>query len=116
MIVGTIIGTLAIVLITIVVGLLVDRKRSILPKPEDLAPPERKKPPATHGAGEAPATAIRARPKQLGNLRVQRCRECRAEMKNEADDRVRYNDRELVVLHFACPRCAGKRTLYVDAI
>ncbi|HEY5952562.1 MAG TPA: hypothetical protein VIV40_43985 [Kofleriaceae bacterium] len=114
MMVGTILGTIAIVLITVAVGLLIDRKHSILPKPtEILATPERK-PPPTHAAGEAPATAIRARAGQLEKLRVQRCTSCRGAMTNDADDTVRYNERELVVLHFTCPKCTTKRALYVE--
>jgi hypothetical protein len=114
MIVGTIIGTIAIVLITILIGVLIDRKHSVLPKATELQPP-RKRPP-THGAGEAPATAIRARPAQLANLRTQRCTRCRAEMTNTEDDRVRYNDRDQVVLHFTCASCGAKRSLYVEPV
>ncbi|HEY5921227.1 MAG TPA: hypothetical protein VIV11_06135, partial [Kofleriaceae bacterium] len=70
MIVATIIGTIAIVLITIAVGLLVDRKVGLLPKPKALA--DDKPPPPQHAAGDAPATAIRAKGGQLEKLRVQR--------------------------------------------
>ena len=112
MIVGTIIGTLAIVLITVAVGLLVDRKVGFLPKPTEIA--EDKKLPPAYGAGEAPATAIRARDGQLAKLRVQRCTSCRRPMTNVADDVVRYNERELLVLSFACPACAAKRVLYIE--
>jgi hypothetical protein len=114
MMIGTILGTIAIVLIVVAVGLLVDRKRSLLPKPTELAP--HKKPPPSHGAGEAPATAIRARDGQIARLRVRRCPACRAAMTNDADDTVRYNDRELLVLHFACTACAAKRAIYVARI
>jgi hypothetical protein len=113
MMIGTIVGTLAIVLITIAVGLLVDRKHSILPKPTELAEPKQ---PPKHGAGEAPATAIRARDGQLAKLRVQRCAPCGAVMANEADDTVRYDARELLVLHFACPACSSRRVLYVEHV
>jgi hypothetical protein len=112
MMVGTIIGTLAIVLITVAVGLLVDRKVGFLPKPTEIA--EDKQLPPPHGAGEAPATAIRARHNQIAKLRAQRCASCRKAMTNLADDVVRYNDRELLVLSFACPACAGKRVLYIE--
>lgn len=111
--IGTIVGTLAIVLITIAVGLLVDRKYGVLPKPTELAEPKR---PPKHAAGEAPATAIRARDGQLANLRVQRCGSCRAVMTNETDDIVRYDARELLVLHFTCPACATRRSLYIERI
>ena len=113
---GTIIGTIAIVLITIAVGLLVDRKVSFLPKPTEIATDEAKPPPPTHGAGEAPATAIRARVSQVAKLRKQRCPQCRAEMSGSDDDTVRYGDRELLVLHFTCPACSTKRVLYVEQL
>jgi hypothetical protein len=73
-----------------------------------------KPPPPSHAAGEAPATAIRAhRGGQLDKLRVQRCTTCRAVMSNTDDDRVRYDDRDLLVLHFACS-CGSRRSLYVE--
>jgi hypothetical protein len=111
---GTIVGTIAVVLIVVAVGLLVDRKYSVLPRAAELAP--EKKPPPSHAAGEAPATAIRAREGQVAKLRVQRCIACRAAMTNTPDDTVRYSDRELLVLHFACTACAAKRSIYVARI
>jgi hypothetical protein len=115
MMIATIVGTIAIVLITVAVGLLIDRKHSILPKPTEIVAdhkPEPKLP--SHAAGEAPATAIRARADQLAKLRIQRCTTCRAAMTNTDDDTVRYNERELLVLHFACTQCPSKRSLYVE--
>jgi len=113
---GTIIGTIAIVLITVAVGLLVDRKVGFLPKPTEIATDEVKPPPPTHAAGEAPATAIRARGSQIAKLRRQRCPQCRAEMTAGNDDTVRYDERELLVLHFGCPACSTKRVLYVERL
>jgi hypothetical protein len=112
---GIVIGTIAVVLIVVVVGLLVDRKHPLLPRPADLRKDDAPKQPViAYAAGEAPATAIRARSAQLAKLREQRCTACRAAMTNGADDSVRYNDRELIVLHFACPACDAKRSLYVE--
>lgn len=113
---GAILGTVALVVVTIAVGVMIDRKRSLVPKPSELAPPERKKPVITYAAGEAPATAIRARAAQLDRLRVQRCSGCRAEMRTGNDDIVRYDGRELLVLSFDCPACSTKRTLYVEPL
>jgi hypothetical protein len=115
MMIGTIIGTIAIVLITVAVGLLIDRKHAILPKPTEIMADKPEHKPPTHAAGEAPATAIRARPPQLAKLRSQRCTVCRATMTNGDDDTVHYNERDLLVLHFTCSQCAAKRTLYVEA-
>jgi hypothetical protein len=115
MMIGTILGTIAIVLITVAVGLLIDRKHSILPKPSEIAAEPKPEPKvATHAAGEAPATAIRARDSQVVKLREQRCVTCRAVMTNLDDDTVRYNERELLVLHFSCTKCATKRSLFVE--
>jgi hypothetical protein len=111
MMVGAIIGTIAIVLLVIVVGLLVDRKVPVLPKPEV---PEPKTLPATHLAGEAPATALRVGGPQLDKVRSsQRCPSCRAAMHPGPEDTVRYDEADLVVLHFTCPSCDARRTLYV---
>ena len=113
MMIGTLLGTIAIVLITVTVGLLIDRKHPLLPKPTEVLVERVEPKPVLHAAGEAPATAIRARADQLARLRSQRCITCRATMTNLDDDRVRYNERELLVLHFTCS-CASKRTLYVE--
>lgn len=116
MMVGTIIGTLAIVLITVVIGVFLDRKVGLLPRAADLAENPAPKPVTMHAAGEAPATAIRARGGQLDRLRSQRCPGCRGPMTNAHDDTVRYNERELVVLHFACGACGTRRSLYVEQL
>jgi hypothetical protein len=115
MMIGAIIGTIAIVLVMIVIGLLIDRKAPILPKPQATAADELKKRSA-HAAGEAPATALRARDDQLDKLRAsQRCPQCRSTMQSGPDDHVRYNDADLLVCHFTCENCPGTRTLYVIA-
>ena len=116
MIVGTILGTIVIVLITVAVGLLVDRKYKLLPSPETLDAEQRKPPPPTHGPGEAPATAIRANDTQLAHLREQHCSTCRTKKTNTPDDTVRYDERELLVLHFTCPACVHSSVLYVERI
>lgn len=117
MMLGAIIGTIAIVLVTIAIGLYVERKTKLLPKPEELAATVRPKRPATHGLGEAPATALRCGQVQLVNLRKgQRCTACRAAMTHaeSVDDHVRYNERDLIVLHFTCPSCPTRKSLYVE--
>src|SRR5205823_12953623 len=106
-----VIGTIAVVAVTIAIGLYVDRKV----RPPDAEPGAPKKL-ASHAAGEAPATAFRAGAVQLGRIRAgQRCRSCRTPMQHEPDERVRFDDRDLLVLSFRCPRCATRRALYVEA-
>lgn len=115
--IGAIVGTIAIVLVTVAIGIWIDRRKPLLPRPDDFREPE-KLPPPQHAAGEAPATAIRASESQLTNLRAQRCTACRAQMTNDAatDDQVRYDDRDLLVLHFVCSKCGAKRSLYVEPV
>jgi len=110
-ILGTIAGTCVIVAIVVVLGVLADKRFAIVPRAEVLRP----RPPG-HVAGEAPALAIRARPAQLATLRAtQRCEGCRAVLDaNGADEAIRFGDRALAVLHFTCPRCGRKRSLYVE--
>jgi RNase P subunit RPR2 len=107
-------GTIAIVLVTIAIGIFVDRKVGLLPRADKLAEPRPRMP--SHVAGEAPATAIRAGTAQLSKLRAQRCRSCRAAMTAGDDDHVRYDERDLIVLHYRCPRCGAKRSLYVEHV
>ena len=111
MILGTVVGTCIIVAIVIAIGVLADKRFAIVPRPEVL----RLRPPG-HNAGEAPAMAIRARPAQLATLRAtQRCDGCRAALEaNGPDDAIRFGDRALAVLHFTCPSCGRKRSLYVE--
>jgi hypothetical protein len=108
-----IIGTIAIVVATVVLGMLITRKRGFLVQPEELAKPKPKQP--SHAAGEAPATAIRAAGEQLARLRsTQRCPQCRAVMTPDAGEHVRYGDGELLVIELRCARCGTKRALYVN--
>jgi hypothetical protein len=113
MMIGVIIGTLAVVLVTVSIGLLIDSKLPILPRPDDKPAPKRL---PAHAPGEAPATALRLVDAQLAKLRAaQRCPECRAAMREEPEELVRYDETDLRVLHFGCTICSGKRSLYVRA-
>ena len=111
MIAGTIVGTFLIVAITVAIGRYLDRRYAIIPRADVLRP----RPPG-HAAGESPAMAIRARPAQLATLRTsQRCDACRSPLEaNGSDEAIRLGERTLAVLHFACPRCGRKRSLYVE--
>jgi len=113
-----VLGTIAIVAVTIAVGVLVDRKIGIVPRPEQLRAAAARPPLPGHGAGEAPATAIRASsPQQLERLRAgQRCPTCRTSMSGQPDDTVRFGGRELRVLRFRCVTCTNRRAVYVDVV
>src|SRR5690606_13009224 len=112
-----ILGTLGVVIVTVAIGMLIDRKVSLLPTPDDLETKqqrERKKL-VGHGAGEAPATVLHRRDAQIAKLRAsQRCTGCQAMLRNDADASVRYGDRELLVLHYSCASCGPQRSLYID--
>jgi hypothetical protein len=112
-ILGTIIGTIAIVALTIAIGMVADKKLGLVPKPEQLAEP-RKLP--SHAAGEAPSVAIRAGSAQLERLRTtQRCQACRTVLPAATDDEaIRYGDRKLLVLAFRCSKCSVARSLYIE--
>lgn len=100
-----VLGTIGIVGAMIAVGFGLDRWLGALKKPEQLEADklrERRKR-LSHGAGEAPATALRVREAQIANLRTsQRCTSCRAVMSGDTDDTARYDGVDLLVLHFTC--------------
>lgn len=115
----TIVGTIAIVLAAIGIGVVVDRKWHILPRKELLQEASRPRlaaaaKAAVHAAGEAPATALAARTDELATLRARRCAACRAPTKPQPDDHVSYDGRGLLVLHDRCTRCERVRATYVD--
>jgi hypothetical protein len=109
-----ILGTILIVLVTIGVGLLVDRKWGVIPREERLL--EQSKRPALPGyaPGEAPATARAASPAEIEKLRRAKCTECRGETDVLPDDRVTYEGAELLVISTRCRRCGYKRAVYVS--
>ena len=109
-----VLGTVAIVGATIGLGVVIDRKWGLLPRAKELEAPR----PTLSGyaAGEAPETAIAASPMALERLRRdQHCPVCKSPMDGLADDRATYDGRELIVVHFQCPRDATKLSLYVAA-
>ena len=93
---SAILGTLIIVGITVVIGIVVEKKTPKLeaPKKRDVRPLP----------GESPETAIR-------QLKAQRC--CDREIVRNLDDHVRYGEKTLLVARFTCTTCTTKRSLYV---
>ena len=112
----TVIGSIGIVLATIIAGVLVDRRWSLLPRKEQLQLAAGQRPLLPgHGAGEAPATAITASIGEIELLRRrQLCPRCKVGLDSAADDSVTYDGHPLRVLRFTCPRCAGLRSVYVQ--
>jgi hypothetical protein len=111
-----VLGTIAIVLGTVGIGVVLDRKLRIVPRKERLLEAGGRRPELPpHEPGEAAASAIRATPGEVERMRrQQRCPACRAALDVIADDRVRYDGRELLVLAFTCPRCSTRKRIYVD--
>jgi hypothetical protein len=109
-----VVGTLVIVAIVVVLGVLADRRFGILPRGDRLRPEPPRKPALAFQAGEAPATALAPNAAALARLRAvtPRCGADGAAMTPSPDDTVRYNDRELLVLRFRCPQCGAARAIY----
>lgn len=109
-----ILGTLGVVVLFIAGGLWLDKKVSILPRPEELAagPEDAKKKREAHAPGAAPETAIFADAREIEKL-ARRMRHCRARMTRDEDDEVLYDDRVLTVLRFACATCGARERVYV---
>jgi hypothetical protein len=111
------VGTAVVVAIVVAIGMYIDNKLRVDVKPEKLKDGNIKvrRVPVAQSAGDTPATAIRAGAAQLANLRAgQRCKECRALLEADApDEELRYAGGALLLLHFRCPGCVRKRSLYV---
>ena len=128
------VGTAVVVAIVVAIGMYVDKKLRVDVKPENLKDgnikvminrqrslQKRQQVDIDRGigtastAGDTPATAIRAGQAQIANLRAgQRCKECRTRLQAHGpDEELRYADRPLLLLHFRCPSCVRKRSLYV---
>ena len=108
-------GTIGIVLATIGIGVLLDRRYGLIPRKEKLLEQGRRglKLPG-HAPGEAPATAIAASAGEIEKLRRRNCDTCRGATDPLADDRVTYDGRELLVLHARCRECGRTRATYVS--
>jgi hypothetical protein len=110
-----VLGTLAVVGVLVVLGVIADRKLGLVPRPAQLKEAGERKPAApAFAAGEAPATALSPNAAALARLRAvpPRCAADGVAMAAEPDDSVRYNERELLVLRFRCATCGVGRSIY----
>lgn len=110
----TVLGTIGVVLATVIAGILADRRWGIVPRKERLSPAPRPALPA-HEPGEAPATALRLTPDQLELLRRSR-RCCGQFMESLPDAEVAFGGGVIAILHFRCARCAATRSIYVQRL
>jgi hypothetical protein len=110
-----ILGTLAIVGVFVAVGLWVDRRVSLLPRPEELAELSRPKPlGADHEVGLAPQSALHLDTERMTRvIERQRCA-CKTQMAQDGEDEVRYDAKRLRVVRMKCPACGAVRSLYFD--
>ncbi|MDX2088103.1 MAG: hypothetical protein SFX73_09640 [Kofleriaceae bacterium] len=108
-------GSIVVVLVTVVLGLLADRKWGLLPDPKRLkeAGTSRRLPPP-HAPGEAPASALDLSPGDRERLIARmKCTACKVTMSLSGEDAIRYDQRDLRVLRFACSGCGATRSVYV---
>jgi hypothetical protein len=114
-VIWTVLGTLGVVLGTIVAGMWADRRWTLLPRAEDLQLASGKQYLLPgHVEGEAPATAIDASIGDIERIRHrQKCPRCKVALDSAADDTATHEGVALRVLRFTCPRCHGLRSVYV---
>ncbi len=114
----TMLGTLGIVVATIIAGLFADRRWGLLVRKEDLLLASGQRPLLASGmAGEAPATALTASIGEIERIRrKQTCPRCRIALDSAADDSMMYEDAQLRVLQFTCARCGGARSVYIREV
>jgi hypothetical protein len=113
---GVILGTIGIVAAVIGLGVLIDRKWSILPRKGELAKIDPKAP-APDPAGTTPGAALRLTQAKLERaLEAQRCTACQGRLAAGPGETVRYGAGELQVFRLTCSKCGASRALYVDVV
>ena len=114
----TVLGTLGITCATIIAGMWADRRWTLIPRAEDLQLASGKQPLLPgHLEGEAPATAIHATIGDVERIRrKQTCPRCQVALDSAADAAASYEETELRVLRFTCPRCHGLRSVYIHPV
>ena|SRR5689334_13803990 len=113
---GVILGTIGIVGVVVTLGILIDRRWSILPRPGELAQLDPKAP-KPDPPGTTPATALRLTPRKLtAALAAQRCTDCNSRLTAGAGDPIRLGDRALTVYRLTCSKCGASRALYIEPV
>ena len=114
----TILGTIGVVIATVIAGMAADRRWSLLPRKEDLQLASGQRPLlAGFGQGEAPATAIAATIGEIERIRrQQKCPRCRIALDSAADETIDHEGQSLRVLNFGCARCGGIRSVFVREV
>lgn len=114
----TFLGTVGIVIMTVIAGMFADRRWSLLPRKEDLQLAAGQRPLlAGFGQGEAPETAITATIGEIERIRrKQKCPRCKLSLDSAADATTEHEGQSLRVLNFICARCGGSRSVYVREV
>jgi hypothetical protein len=110
-----ILGTAALIGAFVALGLWIDRKFAVLPRPEALREAARPRlPGGDHAPGTAPQSALAVAPaEQPRVIEGQRC-DCagRPRLAAEGTDEVRYGERRLTAVRLRCGACGAGRALY----
>lgn len=114
----TLLGSLVVIAAVVALGAWLDRRGGglpFLPRPEALRERARRRlPVGDHAPGAAPATAMPVDPDGVPALVAsQRCDGCRAALRLDGEDEVRFDGRTLRALRLRCSACDRRRGLYV---
>jgi hypothetical protein len=116
--IGVVLGTLAIVAGVIALGVVIDRRWSILPRKGEYAKAAAARAaPPPDPPGTTPAAALRVPMARLPRLlAAQRCASCKKRIAGSPDDgeQIVLGERALVVFRLTCASCRASRALYVE--
>jgi hypothetical protein len=114
--VGVVLGTLAVVAAVIAIGVLIDRRWSILPRPEELRDEGAPKPPPDP-PGTVASAPLRLTARKLSRALVaQRCVTCRTRLEAGPGEPIRFAGKELQLFRMTCGTCGAGRGLYVEQV
>ncbi|HVV84056.1 MAG TPA: hypothetical protein VHE35_13365 [Kofleriaceae bacterium] len=107
-----VLGTVAIVIAMVGLGLVLDRWIGVLPRPEELTAGQRPAP-SLPAAGETAGCAIRATSAARSRV-IARQRCCQVTMAAGAEEPVVLAGKRLVVVRLTCAVCGAHRPLYFE--
>ena len=111
---ATVLGTLGVVAAVIVIGVLLDRRFSLVPRPEEVR--ELGKPPPDP-PGTVASAPLRLTPRKLARaLLGQYCVACKTRLDAGPGEPVRLAGKELQLYRMTCSKCGAGRGLYVEPV
>ena len=108
--IAVVLGTIAIVVVLVVVGLLIDRKVPLLPRAAAGAAPARRDEPIP---GATAATAVKVPQTWRPRLAAGRCT-CGKPLEVASDEPITLGGRPHVVVRLACAACGHARSVYLE--